>query len=42
LIGFDFELDFSFNINHMKKRIYPTFITLNSAPKGLFTEADLT
>jgi len=30
LIGF--ELDFGFNTNHMKKRIHPTFITLNSAP----------
>jgi len=40
LIGY--ELDFSFNINHTKKRIHPTFITLNSAPKGLFTTADLT
>jgi len=40
LIGF--ELDFSFNTNHTKKRIHPTFITLNSTPKGLFTAADLT
>jgi len=40
LIGF--ELDFSFNTNHMKKRLYPIFITSNSAPKGLSTAADLT
>jgi len=37
-----FELDFSFNTNHTKKRIHPTFIASNSTPKGLFTTADLT
>jgi len=35
MIGF--ELDFSFNTNHTKNRIHPTFIALNSAPKGLLT-----
>jgi len=39
LIGF--ELDFGFNTNNTKKRIHPTFITLNSARKDLFTAADL-
>jgi len=40
LIGF--ELDFGFNASHTKKRTHPTFITLNSKRKGLFTAADLT
>jgi len=40
LIGF--ELDFGFNTKHTKKENAPTFITLNSTCKGLFTAADLT
>jgi len=42
LIGFELDFRFNTNTNHIKKRIHPTFIALNSAPKGLFTAADLT